>query len=152
MKAFESLATVSKILKSVGISAHSHQRWLQALAEYEKTNSLTPRRQQLVVLIAEYFADHLPLVGKRDYLLCCSDIIKSTFEHYKNKGGVKVISSDVLYLPLLTKPITLDYTAEGLSRTSLKAVDRWHCQNTCPTRYSRLRALKTEAKQRTQRA
>ena len=146
------MATVSKILKSVGISAHCHQRWLQSLAEYEKTNSLTPRCQQLVGLIAEYFADHLPLVGKRDYLLCCSDIIESTFGHYKNKGGMKVISSDVLYLPLLAKPITLEYVVKGLSRTSQKAVDRWHCQNTCLTRYSRLRALKTEAKQRTQRA
>ena len=146
------MTTVSKILKLVGINAHSHQRWLQALAEYEKTNSLTPRCQQLVVLIAEYFDDHLPLVGKRDYLLCCSDIIESTFGHYKNKRGMKVISSDVLYLPLLTKPITLDYVTKGLSRISQKVMDRWHCQKTRPTRYSRLRALKTEAKQRTQHA
>ena len=132
------VATVSKIIKSMGISPHSHRRWLQALAEYEQRMALTPKSRRLVDLIAQYFDEHLPLLGERDYLLACSDIIESTFGHYKNKGGMKVISSDVLYLPLLAKQITLDYVAEGLSQTSQKAVDDWHRRNTCPTRYSRL--------------
>ncbi len=143
---------VSKIVKSIGISHHSHQRWLKALDQYRQQASLTRRSEQLVTVIEEYFIEHLALLGQRDQLLCCSDIIESNFGHYKNKGGMKVISSDILYLPLLAKSITMDYVAEGLSKTSQKAVDTWHTHNTCPTRYSRLRAAKSAAEQRTQRA
>ena len=146
------VATVSKIVKAIGISSHSYRRWLQALAEYEQGAYLTPKSKQLIAAIAQYFTDHLPLVGQRDYLLACSDIIESKFGHYKNKGGMKVISSDILYLPLLAKQISLDYVARGLSRTSQRAVDEWHNHNTCPTRYSRLRALKMAAELHTRRA
>ncbi len=146
------IVIISQIVKSIGISQHSHQRWLKELGEYKQRASLSWRSEQLVKTIEQYFTDHLTLVGQRDQLLCCSDIIESTFGHYKNKGGMKVISSDILYLPLLAKSITIDYVAEGLSKTSQKAVDTWHRQNTCPTRYSRLRAAKSAAEQRTKRA
>lgn len=142
----------SKILKSAGISPSSQKRWKCALKEFEKTNLLTDMSRQLVEVVNNYFSDHLPLIGERDRLLCCSDIIESMFGHYKNKGGMKVISSDVLYLPLLSHDITLELVAKGLGKVSQNAVDSWHQQNTCPTRYSQLKAFKSHAQQATARA
>lgn len=140
------VSMATSILKKSGINHQSHQAWMSRLAQYRGQATLCPMAEQLIETVKRYFDDHGWLLGQHDRLLCCSDIIETTFGHYKNKGGMKVISSDVLYLPLLAHPIEVGLVKAGLATVSQKMVDQWHNQHTCDNRYSILRQLRTRAK------
>jgi len=47
-------------------------------------------------------------------LLCCSEIIESIFGRYKNKGGMKAISADVLSIALYNQTLS-----SGFGNTNL---------------------------------
>lgn len=117
------VALISSHIKTKGISEASYVGWQKSLRNYRKTHALTSRSEKLVVGIKDYLKEQKAKLPGRDYLLCCSDIIESMFGKYKNKGGMKVISSDVLYLPLVGKTITPDRVVEGLSRVSQKRLN-----------------------------
>ncbi|WP_420458361.1 hypothetical protein [Neolewinella sp.] len=141
------ITLASSLLKTSGISARSQQLWRDRVAHYRC--SQTPpgiMAEELIAVIERYFQDHQHLLTGRDRLLCCSDIIEATFGYYKNKGGTQVISSDVLYLPLLALPIDLGLVTIGLKRVSQPMVQAWHEEHTCDNRYSMLRRLRGGAK------
>ena len=97
-------------------------------------------------VVEKYFADHKPLLNRHDRLLSCSDVIETAFGHYKNKGGMKVISSDVLYLPLLAHSIDLKFIHHGLGTVTQEMVNTWHERHTCDNRYSILRRMRQNSK------
>lgn len=140
------ISMVTRILKTSGINHRSRQAWMNRLAGLRADIALHPMAEQLVGVIDQYFDDHEELLRKHDRLLCCSDIIETTFGHYKNKGGMKVISSDVLYLPLLAHDIDVELVKTGLQAVSQKMVDIWHENHTCDNRYSILRKLREQSK------
>lgn len=98
---------------------------------------------QLIEVINDYFDRHAELIKKHGRLICCSDIIESIFGRYKNKGGMKVISADVLAFPLYAMTIDVNFVIEGLTTVSQKQVNQWHESHTCDNRYRILRRLKT---------
>lgn len=59
---------------------------------------------------------------------------------------MKVISADVLAIPLYAHTIDIDFIVKGLTTVSQKMVDQWHNTHTCDNRYSILRKLKPKAK------
>ena len=89
---------------------------------------------QVIAGVEQYLNDHTRLLDKYSVLLCCSDVIESTFGRYKNKGGVKAISADVLKIPLYTVDITLDFVNQALTTVSYQDVHNWETEHTCPTR------------------
>ena len=97
------------LLKSAGLSSASQRNWEVRVAQYAKTNTLTAEAEVFLNAVRQYFADHLALMGQHGHLICCSDIIESTFGRYKNKGGMQVISADVLSMPstVSNSPLTL---------------------------------------------
>lgn len=140
------VSMVTRILKTSGINHRSRQAWMNRLAGLRADATLYPMADQLVGVIDQYFDDHEELLQKHDRLLCCSDIIETTFGHYKNKGGMKVISSDVLCLPLLAHDIDVELVKTGLQTVSQKMVDTWHENHTCDNRYRVLRKLREQSK------
>lgn len=140
------VSSVTRILKTSGINHRSRQAWMKRLAGLRAEAALHPMPEQLIGVIDQYFDKHEELLQKHDRLLCCSDIIETTFGHYKNKGGMKVISSDVLYLPLLAQHIDVELVKTGLQTVSQKMVDTWHENHTCDNRYSILRRLREQSK------
>ena len=80
-----------------------------------------------------YFKTYLPLAQQQasGRLLCCSDIIESTFGKYKNKGGVKAISADVLKIPLYHQAIHVDFITQAMSAVSESDLIDWQEQYVC---------------------
>jgi len=134
------------IVKVSGINRQSYQAWAGRLAQYRADTTLCSMAEQLVDVIEQYFADHKWLLSQHDRLLCCSDIIETAFGHYKNKGGMKVISSDVLYLPLLAHTIGLKFIQDGLGTVTQEMVNTWNERHTCDNRYSILRRMREDSK------
>lgn len=144
MRRIISMAT--GILKASGINHQSYQAWTDRLALYRADTTLCSMAEKLVDVVEQYFADHKCLLSRHDRLWCCSDVIETAFGHYKNKGGMQVISSDVLYLPLLAHTLDLEFIQNGLGTVTQQMVNLWHERHTCDNRYSILRRLRKGAK------
>jgi hypothetical protein len=136
----------SQVLKSAGLSAQSRQLWEQRVAQFRKGKRLTTQAKSFIQSIGQYFDQHQELVQLHERLLCCSDIIESTFGHYKNKGGTAVISADVLGLTLYKQPLTPDFVVTALTTVSRKHVETWEQRYTCDNRYSLLKRMNRELK------
>lgn len=132
-----------QIFKSQGLSESSISAWAGRLLEWRAKQSFIYPTVELVLNGLDcYMAAHRDLIAKHGRLLCCSDILESTFGRYKNKGGVKAISADVLKIPLYHVEITPQFVRQALSSVSYQEVHDWETENTSPTRYGQLRALR----------
>ncbi len=136
----------ARVLKYAGLSSLSQAQWEQHIASYSAANELSAEAQAFIETIRQYFAKHADLVGKHQRLLCCSDIIESTFGRYKNKGGTPVISADVLGIPLYHTRITPQFIQKALATVPYKAVQYWEKHYTCDNRYSIVRRMNSELK------
>lgn len=137
------ISFTSSIFKSQGLSERSAQYWREHLKVWmADQREIFEAVTLMVSAIEQYVSDHQELISKYSCLMCCSDIIESTFGRYKNKGGVKAISADVLKIPLYNVDITLEFVDRALSSVTYQQVHEWETVNTCPTRYAQLRALR----------
>ncbi|MDP5170414.1 MAG: hypothetical protein NWR72_09210 [Bacteroidia bacterium] len=137
----------STILKRAGLSEASYQRWRQEVEAFsQSTQRLSLQAQQFIQTIDAYFKTHAPLYQGKDQLLCCSDIIESTFGRYKNKGGMKVISADILSIALYNQPITLDFVSQAMTKVSGKELQEWQKNYICPNRYGLIYKMNHEIK------
>jgi hypothetical protein len=136
----------TRILKTSGINQQSRESWCQHLAAYRRETKLCPLAEKIVSTVNNYFDRHEHLLEKHSRLICCSDIIESVFGRYKNKGGMKVISADVLHIPLYTRTIDVDFVAKGMGQVNQQMITQWHYECTCDNRYSILHRLRKEAK------
>jgi len=139
-------AMTAKILKSAGLSSVSHQVWQIKLSQYRKGKRMTKQARRLIEGIQTYFHQHQQLSIDHQRLICCSDIIESTFGHYKNKGGMPVISADVLALTLLRQNINCSFVQKALATVHQQDVEDWQQRFTCDNRYSLLRRMNQELK------
>ena len=88
----------------------------------------------------------LRIFKDQDQLLCCSDIIESIFGRYKNKGGMKAISADVLAIALYNTDLTPDLIKTAMTSVSEQDVARWKQNYVCGNRYSLIRRMDKELK------
>lgn len=137
------ISFTSSIFKSQGLSELSVQLWRGRLSAWmEEQQEIFEAVTIMVSAIEKYVSDHQEMIDKYTKLICCSDIMESTFGRYKNKGGVKAISADVLKIPLYNVDVTLDFVDRALSSVTYQQVYDWETANTCPTRYAQLRELR----------
>lgn len=140
------ISITSKTLKSTGISLEAIEIWEKRISEYTKGIKLTLTAKSFIVSVRQYLKDHISLMEQNGRLLCCTDIIESTFGHYKNKGGMKVISADVLKIALYGKEINTEFVKKALTNTSQVNIDEWHKNYTCDNRFSILHRMNQELK------
>lgn len=141
------ISFTSKIFKCEGMSKSSVQQWRDHLNSWrQKQSQVFEPVAKMISAVEQYLANHQDLMNKYGELICCSDIIESTFGRYKNKGGVKAISADVLKIPLYHVDITIDFVDRALTCVPYQEVYNWETVNTCPTRYTQLRALRDRTK------
>ena len=77
----ELIVVASSILKTAGLSEYSHQRWRKRADQYLDTQKVVTKQARVFIKrIDDYFASHATLYQKQSQLLCCSDIIESTFK------------------------------------------------------------------------
>ena len=140
------VAIASQVLKSAGLSEHSHRLWEQKVAQFRKGKRLTSQAKSFIEAIDQYFDQHQELILLHQRLLCCSDVIESAFAYYKNKGGTAVISADVLGLTLYKQHLTSDFVVTAMTTVSRKDVEIWEQRYTCDNRYSLLKRMNRELK------
>ena len=141
------VAQTGKVFKRRGMNDRSIKLWRWLLDRYATAGQPVAALSAMIAALEEYVTAHD--VARQKYgghLLCCSDIIESVFGRYKNKGGVKAISADILKIPLYRVELTCDYVVAALESVSYQDVYAWEMLNTCPTRFGQLRALRRRSK------
>ncbi len=136
----------AQVLKSAGLSPVSQRKWEERIRLYTAQNTLTPEAEKFIQSVRTYFIDHADQVRKNGRLICCSDIIESTFGRYKNKGGTKIISADVLGIALYNQHLTTNFIQTAMTTVHQKEVEEWQQLYTCDNRYSILRRMDRELK------
>jgi hypothetical protein len=137
----------AKLLKAAGLSTAAHQRWQQQVQNFlGQQESVSHAARKFIKRLEAYFAAHAPAFEAQGRLLCCSDIIESTFGRYKNKGGMKAISADVLSIALYNQPIGIDYVIEALGKVSEPKLKTWEEKNVCHNFLGLRRRLDQELK------
>ena len=79
-------------------------------------------------------------------MLCCSDIVESTFGRYKNKGGMKAISADVLSIALYNRRVSIQFVLDALKNVSCQQLHQWQERNVCHNRYGMRKRMEQELK------
>ena len=136
----------AELLKSAGLSAVSQRKWEERVSQYTAENILTAEAEKFIQTVRGYFTAHTDQVGRNGRLLCCSDIIESTFGRYKNKGGTQIISADVLGIALYNQELSTNFIRTALTTVHRKDVEAWEQLYTCDNRYSILRRMDRELK------
>jgi phage gp16-like protein len=141
------IVLTSAILKTAGLSEQSVQRWQEQTNHYLKAQKPVSRQaRSFIRQMTTYFHQHAGLYKEHDQVLCCSDIIESTFSRYKNKGGMKAISADVLSIALYNQPITSTFVRQAFGAVSCQTVEAWQQQNVCQNYYGLRRRMERELK------
>lgn len=137
----------AKILKATGLSTAAHRRWQQQVQNYlGQQESVSHAARKFIKRLEAYFVGHAPNYQAQGRLLCCSDIIESIFGRYKNKGGMKAISADVLSIALYNQTLGIDFVIEALGKVSEPHVKTWEQKNVCHNFLGLRRRLDQELK------
>ena len=137
----------SAILKTAGLCDHSRQLWHKRSRAYQaKQAVMSHKATTFIKRIDAYFEQHAALLEHYERLLCCSEIIESTFGRYKNKGGMKAISADVLSISLYNQPITASFIQLAMKTVSCQQAIDWQNENVCHNHYGLRKRMDKELK------
>ncbi len=73
-------------------------------------------------------------------MLCCSDVIESTFGKYKNelsKNPMCAITDLVLIIPAFTANLTTEWINEAIDSSTIKDIQQWSKENLCASLLSK---------------
>jgi hypothetical protein len=137
-----------RLLRRSGLSDQSYECWRGQIENYLKSQpQITKQARAFIAGMEAYFTAHqLQYMGCVTGLLCSSEIIECTFGKYKNKGGMRAISSDVLAIPLYSQPITVDFVRQAMESTSGPELDEWRIRHVCHNKYGQRKRLDRELK------
>lgn len=134
--------TFSRLFKGQGIQAHSQKEWKQYLIDYQSYRVLTKQESQFITQMNLYLEQVQQNLERDTQLLCCSDVIESIFGKYKNKGGNKIITEDVLKIAAYPKKKTMEEVQEAMQSTSIKNIQDWKQQKTIVSKLATLKKMK----------
>lgn len=129
------------IFKSKGIQENSLKEWDEKIAAYKCGASLNNKPMQLVEKMNDYLARQQLVLPQETQILCCSDIIESTFGKYKNKG-VKIITDDVLKIAGYSSQTTMEEIQRAMQQIKTAQVAEWKKENTTISKLALLKRKK----------
>ena len=137
----------AQIFKTKGIQKNSLQEWEELVEKYqkEKGKSWTNQEERFTTKMNEYLERQkvsLPEVGQ---ILCCSDIIESYFGKYKNKGGPKIITEDVLKIAAFPKDIKLSDVKQAMEEIKIADILKWKLDNTTISKLALLKRIRKKS-------
>lgn len=120
----------SGIFKHKGISLHTRQLWQKACDEWEKEilakgQAIHQKTTSFKQSLNDYLQRQTEALPGSDQILCCSDVIESLFGKYKNKGGCRTITDDILNIAAYGKNLTPQDVETALLATSTKDIADW---------------------------
>ncbi|MCB9350857.1 MAG: hypothetical protein H6573_25610 [Lewinellaceae bacterium] len=109
----------------------SYAEWRAEVNDYRITQHVMTRQATAFIdAMDAYFAAYAYRYNQDGRLLCCSDIIESIFGRYKNKGGMKAISADVLSIALYNQPVSPQFIQQAM-----RAVTRYRSSKSGKRQY-----------------
>ena len=121
---------ISIILKNKGLSKKTKKECITCLKNCRKGKLL-----QFKKLMIEYLTENTKHITKyKEKLLCCSDVIESTFGKYKNelsKNPMCGITDLVLIIPAFTANLTAEWINEAIDSCTVKDIRNWNKKNLC---------------------
>ena len=85
--------------------------------------------------MVEYLKENTKHITKyKEKLLCCSDVIESTFGKYKNelsKNPMSGITDLVLIIPAFTANLTIESINQAIDCCTVKDIKKWNQENLC---------------------
>lgn len=121
---------ISIILKNEGLSKQTKSRCSSLLSNCKK-GKLKIFKEYMLNYLSEYTKQ---IRHRKEILLCCSDIIESTFGRYKNelsKNPMSGITDLVLIIPALTSSLSGDTVRAAIDNCRVKDIEVWKKNNLC---------------------
>ena len=131
---------ISVLLKKEGLSKQTKSKCVSILK-----NCKNGKLKQFKEYILNYLKENMKQISKRkEKILCCSDIIESTFGRYKNelsKNPMSGITDLVLIIPAFTSDITVGAVNAAIDNCSVKDIEEWKRNNLCNSLLAKRRAV-----------
>lgn len=121
---------ISIILKNKGLSKQTKSRCSSLLRNCKK-GKLKIFKEYMINYLSEYTKQ---ISRRKEILLCCSDIIESTFGRYKNelsKNPMSGITDLVLIIPALTSSLSGEVVRAAIDNCKVKDIEVWKKNNLC---------------------
>lgn len=121
---------ISIILKNKGLSKQTKSRCSSLLRNCKK-GKLKIFKEYMINYLSEYTKQ---ISHRKEILLCCSDIIESTFGRYKNelsKNPMSGITDLVLIIPALTSSLSGEVVRAAIDNCKVKDIEVWKKNNLC---------------------
>jgi len=130
-----------------GLSTDNYQKWSKEATAWKLAQPLLTKQARWFINGMEtYFTNYTDRYTNGHQLLCCSDIIESIFSRYKNKGGMKAISANVLSIALYNQTLSSGFVQTAMKSVTGPMLDEWRCDNVCHNRYGVRRRMVKELK------
>jgi hypothetical protein len=121
---------ISIILKNEGLSKQTKSRCISLLSSCKNGKSKIFKEYML-----NYLDEYTKQISHRkEKLLCCSDIIESTFGRYKNelsKNPMSGITDLALIIPALTSSLSVESVRAAIDNCRVKDIVEWKKNNLC---------------------
>lgn len=131
---------ISVLLKKEGLSRQTKLKCISILK-----NCKDGKLKQFKEYILNYLKENMKQISKhKEKLLCCSDIIESTFGRYKNelsKNPMSGITDLVLIIPAFTSNLTVSAVNAAIDNCSVKDIEEWKRNNLCNSLLAKRRAV-----------
>ena len=131
---------ISIILKNEGLSKKTIKKCRSHLKKCNKGKLL-----QFKKLMLHYLRENSKHINKyKEKILCCSDVIESTFGKYKNelsKNPMCGITDLVLIIPAFTANLTKEWVSEAIDSCTVRDIRKWNKENLCPSLLTKRKAL-----------
>ena len=136
----------SKIFKSRGIQNKSIAQWKILVKEYkeDRNNQIEEKIELFISQMNNYLNDQCVKLNTTTQILCCSDIIESTFGKYKNKGGMKIITDDALYIAAYPEKKELADVKKAMQSIKIVELLKWKKKNTTVSKLALIKRRKNK--------
>ena len=137
----------AKIFKSSGIQRNSMKQWDKLVGQYRRAsnNGLPEKVEQFIKGMNQYLTAQKSKFDGDLQILCCSDIIESTFGKYKNKGGAKIITEDVLKIAAYPERKELGDVKEAMQSVKIIDILDWKKKNTTVSKLALIKRQKKKS-------
>lgn len=137
----------ANIFKARGIQVTSQKEWQKWVQNYKGVHHLCKRSLLLIEKLNDYLEKQIAKFDTNTQILCCSDIIESMFGKYKNKGGAKIITDDILKIAAYPKKPNQETIKKCMENVKLKIVKQWKKDNTITSKIALRKRAKKQLKE-----
>ena len=141
---YELIDLFCAIFKHKGIQRNSLEQWNKKVQAYKNKESIGNKASQFIDRMNQYLEKQKAVLPQEEQILCCSDVIESTFGKYKNKN-MKMITDDVLKIPGYSSQITLEQVRRAMQQTKTVQLQKWKQDHTTISKLALIKRMKKSA-------